>query len=257
MNVDEPLPLILRRKTCPFCRTAIRSRPLPLFILKNLLSILAQGDSGGAPDSSRPSPPPDLEDPWAEIFPPLRNDSGSDAEDDAEEYSDDDYWGPFDVSYDDDEDGDDDPEGLQEYDNTSDDEYEGEWGPSVWEPPIHRSATPLDPEPGIDVLLRRGATYGMIELYSMEYRHREGLIAYLDNGMCVFLGWNIELADEDEDGERFIAWCLDDMDIHPHRWTFEGPRRVRLVRRDGLGEYSSTDSENWIGVEDEEDEEGE
>ncbi|KAH9971752.1 hypothetical protein BGW80DRAFT_1561478 [Lactifluus volemus] len=243
MNVDEPLPLIFRKKTCPFCRTAIRSRPLPLFILKNLLAILAQGESE------------DLEDPWAEIFPPLRNDSGSDVEDDVEEYSDDDYWGPFDVTYDDDEDGDDDHEGLQEYDNTSDDEYEGEWGRSAWEPPIHRAATPLDPEPGIDALLRRGATYGMIELYNMEYRHREGLIAHLDDGMCVSLGWNIEVADEDEDGERFIAWCLDDMAIHSYRWSFEGPRRVhRLMRRDALGEYSSTDSENWIGVEDEEDE---
>ena len=41
MNVDEPLPLILRKKTCPFCRATIRSRPLPLFILKSLLSVLA------------------------------------------------------------------------------------------------------------------------------------------------------------------------------------------------------------------------
>jgi hypothetical protein len=255
MNVDEPLPLVFRKKTCPFCRAVIRSRPLPLFILKNLLSVLAEGKLGGATGSSQPSPPPDLGDPWAEIFPPLRSDSGSDAEDDDEDYSEDEYWGPFDVMYDDDDDGDEDVEGLQEYDDTSNDEYEGEWATPTWEPPIHRAATPLDPDPGTDVLLRRGATYGMIESYHMEYRHSEGITMYL-NGMCLFLGWNIELADEDEDGERFIAWCLDDMEVQPYRWSFEDNGRVhRLVRRDALEEYSSTDSENWIGVVDEEDEE--
>ncbi|KAI0251384.1 hypothetical protein BJV78DRAFT_1211070 [Lactifluus subvellereus] len=249
MNVDEPLPLILRKKTCPFCRAAIRSRPLPLFVLKNLLSVLAKGKPGGVIGSSRPSPLPDLVDPWAEIFPPLRSDSESDAEDDDPDYSaEDDYWG----MYDDDDDVD---EGLQDYDDTSNDEYEGEWVPPTWEPPNYRAATPLDPASGIDVLLRRGATYGMIETYHMEYGRREGITAYLD-GMCLFLGWNIELADEDENGERFIAWCLDDLDVHPYRWMFEGHGRVhRLVRRDAVEEYSSTDSENWIGVEDEEDEE--
>jgi hypothetical protein len=255
MNVDEPLPLVLRRKSCPFCRAAIQSRPLPLFILKSLLSVLAKGNSGGATGSPRPSPPPDLEDPWAEIFPPLRSDSGSDVEDEDPYLSEvDDYWG---VMYDDDDDddGDEDVEGLQEYDDTSNDEYEGEWVAPIWEPPIHRAPTPLDPESGTDVLLRRGATYGMIGSYHIEYRHREGLTVYL-NGMCLLLGWNIELADEDEDGERFIAWCLDDIEVHPYRWSFEDPGRVRrLVRRDAWEEYSSTDSENWIGVEDEEDEE--
>jgi hypothetical protein len=256
MNVDEPLPLILRKKTCPFCRAAIRSRPLPLFILKNLLSVLAKGKSGGVTSSSRPSPPPDLEDPWAEIFPPLRSDSESDAEDDDADYSaEDDYWGRFDVMYDDDDEADEDVEGFQVYDDTSNDEYEGEWVVPAWEPPINRVATPLDPALGIDALLRRGATYGMIESYHMEYEHREGLTAHL-NGMCLFLGWNIELADEDENGERFITWCLDDIDLHAYRWMFEGNGRVhRLVRRDALEEYSSTDSETWIGVEDEEDEE--
>jgi hypothetical protein len=252
MNVDEPLPLILRKKTCPFCRAVIRSRPLPLFVLKNILSVLAKAKSRGATSVSETSPPPDLEDPWAEIFPsPTQSDSESDDEDEDEDISENDYWAPFDVMYDDDAE---DVEGLQEYDNTSDDEYEGEWIMPAWQRPTRRSVTPLDPEPGTDTLLRRGATYGMIETYEMQYTHQEGLVALVD-GLWLHLGWNIELADEDEDGERFIAWCLEDMEIRPYRWIIQvdGPA-YRLVRPDTLEEYDSTDSENWIGVEDEDDE---
>jgi hypothetical protein len=248
MNIDEPLPLIFRKKTCPFCRAVIRSRPLPLFILKSLLSVLAKSKSRGTAGLERPSPPPDLDDPWAEIF-PLRSGSESDAEGDEEDYSEDDYWAPYDGMYDDDED----VEGLQEYDNTSDDEYEGEWVAPKWEPPLHRSVTPLDPEPSVDVLLRRGATYGMIEAYDLQYHHTAGLTAIVDE-MFLYLGWNILLTEEDDDGEGFIAWCLDDMETHPYRWSFEGDGRIhRLVRRDAIGEYDSTDSEQYIDEDEDED----
>jgi len=246
MNVDEPLPLVFRKKTCPFCRATIRSRPLPLFVVKSLLSVLAKAKSRDGTNSLRPTPPPDLEDPWAEIF-PLRSDSESDAESDEEDYSEDEYWAPFDLTYDDAED----VEELQEYDDTSNDDYEGDWVAPSWEPPSNRAVTPLDPEPSADALLRRGATYGMIEMYDMQYSHGEGLTALVDD-MCLYLGWNIELTDDDEDGERFVAWCLEDMEIRPYRWSFDDDRHVhRLVRRDALEEYDPTDSENWLGVDDE------
>lgn len=243
MEMDEPLPLIFRKKTCPFCRTVIRSRPLPLFVLKNLLSILATARPKNATDLSRPSPPPDLDDPWAEIFPQLQSDSESGAEED-EDYSD--SW-PLDVMYDDDEDEDEDA--FLGYDNTSDDEYEGEWAMPGWEPPAHRAATPLDPEPATDILLRRGATYSMIETYDVQYSHDEGLSALVDD-LCLYLGWNIEIGEDDDDGERFIEWCLADMETHRDRWYISGHGRHRLVRRDVLEEYNSTDTENWIGTDD-------
>jgi hypothetical protein len=245
MEMDEPLPLIFRKKTCPFCRTVIRSRPLPLFVLKNLLSILATARPKNATDLSRPSPPPDLDDPWAEIFPQLQSDSESGAEED-EDYSD--SW-PLDVMYDDDEDEDEDEDAFLGYDNTSDDEYEGEWAMPGWEPPAHRAATPLDPEPATDILLRRGATYSMIETYDVQYSHDEGLSALVDD-LCLYLGWNIEIGEDDDDGERFIEWCLADMETHRDRWYISGHGRHRLVRRDVLEEYNSTDTENWIGTDD-------
>ena len=259
MSIDEPLPLILRKKTCPFCRAVIRSRPLPLFILKNLLSVLAKSKSSGVAGSVQPSPPPDLDDPWAEIFPALQSGSESYAEDDGE-LSDDDYWGPYDGIYDDDDDDDDDEDededlpGLRLYDDTSNDEYEGEWVAPRWEPPMNRVATPLAPDPSTDMLLRRGATYGMIDAYDVQYAHGEGLTA-VANDMCLYLGWNIELMDEDEDGGVFIEWCLDDMEINPYRWSMEGDgydgHIRRLVRSDALEEYESSDSERYIGDGDE------
>jgi len=245
MEMDEPLPLIFRKKTCPFCRTVIRSRPIPLFVLKNLLSILATARPKNATDLSRPSSPPDLEDPWAEIFPQLQSESESGAEED-EDYSD--SW-PLDVMYDDDEDEDEDEDAFQGYDNTSDDEYEGEWAMPGWEPPAHRAATPLDPVPALDILLRRGATYGMIEAYDVQYSHEEGLSALVDD-LCLYLGWNIEIGEDDEDGDRFIEWCLGDMETRSDRWYISGHGRHRLVRRDVLEEYNSTDTENWIGTDD-------
>jgi hypothetical protein len=43
------------------------------------------------------------------------------------------------------------------------------------------------------------------------------------------------------------------METRPSRWFFEDHGHVhRLVRRDALEEYDSADSENWIGLEDEE-----
>jgi len=157
---------------------------------------------------------------------------------------------------DDDDDEDEDEEAFQGYDNTSDDEYDGAWVMPGWEPPVHRAGTPLDPEPATDMLLRRGATYGMIEMYDVQYSHEEGLSAVVDDDMCLYLGWNIETAEEDEDGEHFIAWCLGDMEAHPDRWALsDHGNRHRLIRRDALEEYNTTDTENWIGTDGEDEDE--
>ncbi|KAI0272722.1 hypothetical protein BC834DRAFT_360683 [Gloeopeniophorella convolvens] len=255
MDIDEPLPLLLRKKTCPFCRTIIRTRPLPLFILKNLLSIVNKEKSRDEAGSSRPSPPPDLDDPWAEIFPPPRGDSEYDEDDEDAELSDD-YWGPYDDDDDEDAglDDDDDDAGLGDYDDTSDDGYQGEWVLPAWEPPAHRAGASLDPEPAIDMLLRRGATHGMIDTYTVEYTHDQG-VAVLVDGLWLYLGWNLDLSDDDEDGERFIAWCFEDMESRPDRWRFGEDHAHRLVRVDTVQEYDSSDSENWIGEDGDEDEE--
>ncbi|KAI0064058.1 hypothetical protein BV25DRAFT_1823557 [Artomyces pyxidatus] len=238
MDVDEPLPLIYRQKSCPCCRTPVPTRPLPLYIVKALVSTLEKAKA--PPGVSRPSPLPDTRDPWKDIFP--HYDEIGDDDD-----SDDDFDEHSDLMDDDDEDG------LEEYDDTSNDEYEGDWVVPQWEPPADRSEQLLNLEPYLDKLCRRGATFEMIETYEMEYSRAEGISACVD-GLCVYLGWNITLAEDDEDGERFILWCLDDMDRRPERWRFGNGSATRLVRSDLVETYPSWDSDEWIGDDDDDDE---
>ncbi|KAG8964108.1 hypothetical protein FRC03_002240 [Tulasnella sp. 419] len=66
------------RKTCPYCRARIYSRPIPLFIVKTLIETLNKDEA----EEDTPSDPINPnEDPWAGIFP--------DPLDDSTDYSDD------------------------------------------------------------------------------------------------------------------------------------------------------------------------
>ncbi|KAI0029544.1 hypothetical protein K488DRAFT_88613 [Vararia minispora EC-137] len=245
---DDALPLVQRKKTCPVCRTLVRARPLPLFVLKSLLSTLEKARDVGA---RRPSPPLELEDPWRGIFLETGETSSEDGEDDDDGSADDDSGGENDE--DDSSIGEDDAGLLDAYDNTSDDEYTGEWNLPGWEPPAWRHSHTLHPEPLLDKLLRRGATVAMIEAFGMDYSHVDGLIA-VDQGMTLYLGYNIELADDDEDGSRFIEWCWEDLDARPERWIVNEEERTvtRMIREDKIDEFDETDSEYFIGDSDEE-----
>ena len=66
--------LFYRRKSCPCCRTAVRHRPPPAFILKSVVSVLAKGKSSSTAASSHHSSPPNEGDPWAGLFPPYNSD---------------------------------------------------------------------------------------------------------------------------------------------------------------------------------------
>ncbi|KAI0319646.1 hypothetical protein OF83DRAFT_1054593 [Amylostereum chailletii] len=243
MDMDGEIPLVHRKKTCPVCRTRVQSRPLPLFVLKTLLSTLDKAKpAGGLP---RPSPAPESADPWAGIFfsptdPAIDDFDEDDVDEYGEEYSDDEVGM------------------LDDYDNTSDDEYDGEWVEPSWEPPLFRQLAPLHAEPYMDSLLRRGATVEMTELYELEYSHANGLVAYA-GGYTLYLGWNIDLADDDDGGERYIAWVLEDVRERPERWqvdeTEDGLIATRLVRADddGPDQYANSDTEAWIGTEEDED----
>jgi hypothetical protein len=103
------------------------------------------------------------------------------------------------VSSDDDEDG---PGLLDIYDDTPDDECAGEWILPSWEPPAWRGLT-LHAEDLLDAMVRRGATLVRIEAFGMEYSYSVGLSA-ADREITLFVGWNIGLAECDDDGSTFV-----------------------------------------------------
>ncbi|TFY83646.1 hypothetical protein EWM64_g364 [Hericium alpestre] len=244
MDVDEPLPVTLRKKTCPCCRATVRLRPVPLFIVKSLVSTLNKHNQ--EPSSvARPSPPPDIEDPWAGIFlhPTDAWDAGDEGDDD-EDDEDEDGGSDYEVAWGLDDD-------VADYNDDSDDEYLGAWIRPSWEPPVYPDPTYHDEYDEDQCnLLQRGATYDMIEAYHMTYDHDEGLTAWHDD-LCIHLGWNIHLQLEDPDGSMFIDWCLDDMDERSERWLFEEMDAWRLVREDSIEEYADTDTDHWLDDEDE------
>ena len=58
-----------RAKTCPQCRTLVTARPVPVFLVKNIIHDLQTADLlSPNQDGEADEVPPPEEDPWAEIF---------------------------------------------------------------------------------------------------------------------------------------------------------------------------------------------
>ena len=252
MTDDEhPLSLLYRTKSCPCCRTVVHSKPIPLYLVKSIVSAFdkARTPAGAA----RPSPPPDDEDPWAGIFcdpRDMENYWSTDEDDDEDE--------------DEEEDGEDDDgygEGFwsaNNYENYGTDEdeepYDGPYINPRWAPPsvgvLPEDYPLLDPEGSEFAMLRRGATMGMIELFDMTYDHDDGLCA-ITEGNLVFLGWNIDLHPDDEFGEEYMNWILADMYDRHERWRVmsndenDSWTAWRLVPAYEDEDYEDTDSEYW------------
>ncbi|KAI0654081.1 hypothetical protein C8Q70DRAFT_1030873 [Cubamyces menziesii] len=255
LDDEYPDALLYRKKTCPCCRAIVRSRPIPLYLVKSLASAFDKAKAPGG--SFRPSPPPDDGDPWAGIFrdPTDYEDywSTDDDEENAEEEDED---------ADDDDGSDEDEDDYWSFDGygTGEDEerYDGPYMSPRWAPPsVHVSPEEypyLEPDSEEFKMLRRGATMQMIELFQMGYSHYHGLSAIVEDGNVVYLGWNIELHPDDETGEEFIDWILADMWGRPERWRMvHDPLHLdaawtahKLVPQDEAEEeYDNTDSEMW------------
>ncbi|KAG2362183.1 hypothetical protein BDR07DRAFT_1357959 [Suillus spraguei] len=241
---DDPDYLLFRKKTCPCCRGNIRNRPIPVFIVKSIASALLKV-RGTSPNTSSPtagSPAADA-DPWEGLFPPDDeiDDYGSeDNEDDDDDEEDDDWL----------------DEDIFSYGTGSDeDTYGGDYVLPSWEPP----ATVIDEDDYLFdhlshnelTVLRRGATLAMLHGYDMYYVHDEGLVAHDELNNRIFLGWNISLSADDEDGSRYIGWVTRDMDERPERWRMvhlenEKYEAHRLVPEDDVCDYSDSDSEHYM-----------
>ncbi|CCM02593.1 uncharacterized protein FIBRA_04696 [Fibroporia radiculosa] len=252
---DVSRPLIHRKKTCPCCRTTVGYRPIPLFVVKSLASVLEKAKV--SPNTPPHATPPPEEDPWAGIFPTansyLHGDdwsgNGYGDEDEDADYDDEDE--------DDDYDEDDDDLSFDGYGTPEDDEpYDGPYVHPRWAPPtVHIMPDDYPFDISIDlqelVLLRRGASLQMIDMYSMAYTHGAGIRATVDNMNIIYLGWNIELRPDDETGEEYMEWIQSDMDEHPERWEIEYDHNGswvawKLVPPDEDDEYECSDSDYYV-----------
>jgi hypothetical protein len=255
--------LLHRRKSCPTCRAAVISRPVPLFLVKTLTGALLKAR---APEGQRKSasPPPSDEDPWQGIFYPLEDDwSDDDGEDTGVSDSDDES---------DDSDEDSDEEVVQRtfeyrYGTPSDIEVDPdvEYAPARWAPPSV-AISPVEYDLGALrplqlALLRRGASLPMIERYSMRYLHGHGISAQLRPTHTVFLGWNIDLHPEDPLGQEYMEWIDRDIDNHPDRWESQVTANGAVTSwrlsavDDDEPDWDTTDSEAYMAEADASDDE--
>lgn len=253
-DIDDPYSdpdnLLFRKKTCPCCRAVIQSRPIPLFLVKSITN--AYNHAKAIPGTVRhPSPVPEA-DPWAGIFreaAPDDDDEWSGDEEDEDE-----------GSLEDEDEEYDDPWPYDGYGSDPDEErYEGLYVRPHWAPPnvyIHPEDYQFEagrPNESELALLRRGASFPMIELFRMEYTHENGIEAMLDDDNIVFLGWNISLRPGDETGESYMQWVASDIFERPERWQLSiRPEtgnwtawRLIPAEEDEEYEYSDSYSEMW------------
>jgi hypothetical protein len=222
----DPDYLINRRKTCPCCRTIVRSRPIPVFLVKTIANSLikAKPQLRIPPSQQLSRASPTLEDdPWEDLFPHIDDfDDGYDGDDRSEDDDDDGY----------------DRESGTEYSSGSDEEPP--FVPAQWEPPdLHiRPEDRLNVDPHELSMLRRGATKQMIARFHMEYTHSGGLVATAsgpgDKRSFIFLGWNITLGPDDVNGQEYI-----------NELTTRKQEVTALIPVKDVLEYSTTDTEAW------------
>lgn len=214
LDTEDPEYIKFRTKHCPACRAVVSGRPLPVFLVRDLVGVLqkakSSGDIGGTALTRRSSSPYVSEDPWEGIFPNDSELEEAEAEDEEEDqgmlgfgvlYSDSDseMEGQEDESYYYDSNGErvemeeegsiDDEEGEDEMESDEDAEEEefsdeGNETPYVapqWEPPLYTSPEGPNVASGWHPLLRRGCSTWLTNTYQIKYSHANGLIAHLNS----------------------------------------------------------------------------
>jgi hypothetical protein len=291
---EDPDDPIRRTKTCPQCRTLITARPVPVFLVKNIIhdlqtaGLLSLNQEGEADEV----PPPE-EDPWAEIFHSPCNCCGGEHPTSDEEYDEEsEEEGGLDST---DEELDDEGWGSDFTDEASPHllmqrlsvreftavqqrlrDHNTEWAPPCWIPPTQQVPSSAVTEADVvdmDVdsqtllkLLRRGASKRMAEKYHMSYSRQLGITAFVNmtptSRQWVNLGWVVLRHKDDEDGTAFMEAVRDEIEKFPIRYGYvTGPYGSRmLVRLQPNGEvtdYGDLDSDIWmLGDEEEDDERG-
>lgn len=275
VDADDAL---TRDKTCPSCRTVVKHRPCPAFMVKEVVSTFAKGAS------SSQTPQVDVtdsidDDPWAGIF-PNSDDEGCDIDDfsdDEDDFGIDFSWMATDRgtapgfstwTY-----GTDSDDGAysEDDDNDQDDAAgsegsisEEEYGQPVtyveprWEPPtvhVEPNSYHLEANDGALSLLRRGCTWDMVQNFHIRYSHRQGIIVSLRSIDDLYISDDdFNSSDEEAGGECvhhiYMGWniSLDEEDIDGEAYMHsvladikDSPERWRLLPRyDGHGSMDVT-----------------
>ncbi|KAH8110990.1 hypothetical protein DFH11DRAFT_1616418 [Phellopilus nigrolimitatus] len=239
-DLDE-IPTIYRIKTCPCCRSEIYSRPVPLFIIRNLVASFAT-----EAQSSSTAVFSDI-DPWMGIFPLDSELTDEELESDEDHYdSDADSASSIDARYlglrifSDGEDNED--EEMDSEDDESDlNMVLPAWAPAFYRANVTRRAHPNVSQEHLE-LLQRGATLQMIERFRMRLDREEGIVAWANEGTEVYLGWNIALPDDDHaDGRVFMAWVDSNTMDYPESWLFDETVEDHVVYRRLVPEEMETE----------------
>ena len=202
---NDPHYLMHREKTCPCCRAIVVRKPVPVFLVKSVVSALSKYKAKGARAITPPTDPED--EPWKGLFVDTDDEDYEDGVDGFSDYTGDEededeeegqvagfaglYGGlnfmypgflphPYIVAPEDystdgemDEDQSDGEDGME-------DEEEEELVAAHWQPPI----IPWDEIPrncprNTRSFLRRGCVDAMIHIFGMEYTRANGLVAYV------------------------------------------------------------------------------
>ncbi|KAH6910042.1 hypothetical protein BKA70DRAFT_1274456 [Coprinopsis sp. MPI-PUGE-AT-0042] len=199
---------LFREKTCPCCRTGVRHRPSPVFMVKAIATALAKSKQ------IEPAPPEDVEsqedDPWNGIFPSSDSESSEGegvhpSSDDAMDEDDTDSWmlsltrrrlSISRASWSDDSDPDEELDDYLSgrYADYDDSDSEGLSEPATLPPPPYEPpSVSINPnrfdledltqeERATTVsLLRRGCSWEMIQEHKLDYTDENGIVVSLNS----------------------------------------------------------------------------
>ena len=256
-ELTDPRYILMRSKSCPTCRTMVKHRPVPVFMVRAIAGALRKAKLSTAvvPQSRAPD---SHGDPWKGIFP-----SSDEETDDANEHA---------GSSTEQSDSDSDQLRISPYyfrrravrramframyisTMTDEDEDAEDPSDSDDEEPYLTFVRPRWTPPSVDVdptlfdiseeqdpvgtfkLLQRGCTWDMIQGHDISYHHSSGIVLRLrsldhlyasddeevgpepQDLHSIYLGWNIALDEADVDGEAFICSVIEDIKSSPFRW---------------------------------------
>lgn len=230
-----------RIKSCPCCRTEIHHRPIPLFLVKDIITAID-------PSKQKLGLNISTDDPWSGIFPD---------ENDDEEYEYDSSDTEYDLTEGEEEEGEGRDAFRYGYWETDSDfsEEEGDGVSSAGDSyeytasetdDIIRMHFPIRVSPAFAStvprtswampryleLLQRGATMRMIDRYNMRMDPSGGIVARLDELDEVYLGWNIKLPENDHsDGRKFMEWVKKNIAHNRLNWGLYALNGRNVYRR--------------------------